>query len=220
MTDNSNFGSGLIYFFDPMCGWCYGFSKVMLRIYEEFSSEIDIDAISGGMVLGNNQGPLIEKASFIGTEYQRVQDYSGAVFGSEFLDQLKRNTGFFYGSEKPSLAFQILKKKKSFYTIPIAHDLQREYYLKGKDLSLASSYEWICHKYNVNFENFKKELTSKKVAQDTYQDFHKAQQLGINGYPTLIYSEGDSHYLLTRGYQKFSVLENEIINLLDRQIRA
>ena len=40
----------IYYCFDAYCGWCYGFSKVMTQIAEEYKDRLFFDVLSGGMI--------------------------------------------------------------------------------------------------------------------------------------------------------------------------
>jgi putative protein-disulfide isomerase len=41
----------LIYCYDAYCGWCYGFSPVMKKVEEAYKDRLQIEVLSGGMVL-------------------------------------------------------------------------------------------------------------------------------------------------------------------------
>jgi putative protein-disulfide isomerase len=80
----------IIYVFDPMCGWCFGFGKVMTEFEATYKDSIDFDVISGGMVVGEREGPVGDFADYILGAYTRVEEYSGMKFGQPYLDQLKK----------------------------------------------------------------------------------------------------------------------------------
>ncbi|MEI9933445.1 MAG: thioredoxin domain-containing protein [Ferruginibacter sp.] len=42
----------LIYCYDAYCGWCYGFSPVIKKIAQQYQKELDIEVLSGGMLIG------------------------------------------------------------------------------------------------------------------------------------------------------------------------
>lgn len=46
----------LVYCYDAYCGWCYGFSRVIKKIYEEYKDQLDFEVLSGGMILMNIRG--------------------------------------------------------------------------------------------------------------------------------------------------------------------
>ena len=43
----------LVYFADPMCSWCYGFSPVIGAIAERFEGRMPLDLVMGGLRAGN-----------------------------------------------------------------------------------------------------------------------------------------------------------------------
>lgn len=50
----------LLYLQDPLCGWCYGMSSVMGRVQREFAGRVAVSVLCGGMVKGEDVGPLVE----------------------------------------------------------------------------------------------------------------------------------------------------------------
>ena len=48
----------LIYCYDAYCGWCYGFSPVIKKIAEEYKDKLDIEVLSGGMMIGEGKMPI------------------------------------------------------------------------------------------------------------------------------------------------------------------
>ena len=45
-------GPHLIYFTDPMCSWCYGFSPVIDEIRRAYGDALPIRVVMGGLCLG------------------------------------------------------------------------------------------------------------------------------------------------------------------------
>ena len=42
----------LIYFVDPMCSWCWGFSPVILSISQAFAGRVPVRVVLGGLFPG------------------------------------------------------------------------------------------------------------------------------------------------------------------------
>ncbi|HET8830003.1 MAG TPA: DsbA family protein, partial [Pelobium sp.] len=76
----------IIYVYDALCGWCYGFSDVMTKLYHEYKNDFDFEVISGGMILGDREGPISGTAELIKTHLPRVEETTGVVFGQGFWD--------------------------------------------------------------------------------------------------------------------------------------
>ena len=71
----------IIYVYDALCGWCYGFSPVIKQVFEKYQAQFDFEVISGGMILGERQGPIGEVAAYIKGAYKTVEDTTGVKFG-------------------------------------------------------------------------------------------------------------------------------------------
>ena len=50
----------LLYFADPMCSWCYGFSPVITELANHFAEQLPLRIVVGGLRAGNTQ-PMREK---------------------------------------------------------------------------------------------------------------------------------------------------------------
>ena len=75
----------LIYVYDALCGWCFGFSPVMSTFAKKYQSEIEVQVVSGGMIRGDRIGPIGEVAPYIKEAYKTVEDSTGITFGKAFL---------------------------------------------------------------------------------------------------------------------------------------
>ena len=50
----------LVYFADPMCSWCYGFSPVIAALAERFEDRLPLQVVMGGLRAGNTE-PMRDK---------------------------------------------------------------------------------------------------------------------------------------------------------------
>lgn len=56
----------LIYVYDALCGWCYGFSPIIKQFYKKHKNHFDsIQVVSGGMIRGERIGAIGEVAPYI-----------------------------------------------------------------------------------------------------------------------------------------------------------
>ena len=75
----------IYYCYDAYCGWCYGFSPVIRRIFEEYRQSIDFEVLSGGMILPETPQPIGVMAGYIRTAYKTVEERTGIRFGEDWL---------------------------------------------------------------------------------------------------------------------------------------
>src|SRR5580704_12530891 len=55
----------IYYCYDAYCGWCYGFSPVITRLFAEYRSTIAFEVLSGGMILPAAPQPIGVMAGYI-----------------------------------------------------------------------------------------------------------------------------------------------------------
>ena len=200
----------IIYVFDPMCGWCYGFSNTIKEAEQKYAADFDFKIISGGMVLGEREGPIGEFANYILSAYPRVEEYSGMKFGQPYVDQLKTQT-LYTSSMLPSIALCIVQQMDSSKAIQFASAMQREHFQNGKNLSDSSSYEKILMELGLDQEYFYDQLkkgTFKEMAQKGFEESH---YLGVNGYPAVLAVVNGKYYSVAKGFMEkesfFQILE-------------
>ena len=54
-----------IYCYDAYCGWCYGFSTVIKKLYSEYKARLNFEVISGGMVLPEQPVSIAATAKYL-----------------------------------------------------------------------------------------------------------------------------------------------------------
>lgn len=104
----------LYYCYDAYCGWCYGFSPVIRRIFEEYRIirqtglsknvtrlpeksddgpsadepsvrlELAFEVLSGGMILPEKPRPISVMAPYIQKAYKTVEERTGIKFGADW----------------------------------------------------------------------------------------------------------------------------------------
>ena len=205
----------IIYVYDALCGWCYGFSPVINQLFEKYQSQFDFEVISGGMVLGDRQGPIGEVAAYIKGAYKTVEDTTGVKFGENFVNVVLEEGKLYFSSEKPSIALSVFKVYHPQKAILFARDLQSAIYNDGLDLSKDESYVSLAEKHEINPKDFIRKLNSEEFKQAAYYDFALAKQLQVTGYPAVLIKTGEQNfYMIAKGYTDFATIELRIQNVL------
>lgn len=199
----------VIYVYDPMCGWCFGFSKVISKLHNEFQNEYDFEIISGGMVRADREGPIGDFADYILNAYKRVEDYSGVKFGKPYLEQLKTKT-LWSGSTKPSMAIEAFKLFEPKHAIQFAALVQQAYFVEGKDLRDDSVYTEILKQFHVDTHAYLNALHSEEIRKATSDGFQFSANLGVTGYPSVVFVWKDKYYMVSRGFTNYDMLKQTI----------
>lgn len=206
----------IIYVYDALCGWCYGFSDVMTKLYHEYKNDFDFEVISGGMILGDREGPISGTAELIKTHLPRVEETTGVVFGQGFWDVLEDGTQF-QSSEKPAIALAVFKSFYPEQAVLFAADLQKAKYTNGVDLSMDESYLPMINKYQISQEDFLTKLNSEEFKQAAYYEFALAKQLQVSGYPAAFIKVDDRNFhMIAKGYANHETMKLRITNVLNQ----
>ncbi|MBN9298911.1 MAG: DsbA family protein [Filimonas sp.] len=197
----------ILYVYDAMCGWCYGFSPVIKKLAVVHEADCDFDVISGGMVLGERAG-LIQKqmAEYILQAIPRVEEYSGIRFGDMHKKQIAEGT-LYQSSLLPSIALSTFKTYLPDKALAFASSIQYAFFHEGKSLEEDNTYIDLIAPYNIPTEKFIEQLHSDEMRYAAQQDFQYASEMGITGFPAVIGIKNEKYYLLARGFLPFEQLD-------------
>jgi putative protein-disulfide isomerase len=194
----------ILYVFDPLCGWCYGFSPVITRLKTELNSDVNFLVLSGGMV--RDAGPIGEMANYIKTAYKVVEDTTGVKFGDKFLNGVLENGEAIFSSVPPAKAIAVLRIHKPGECIEIAARLQKAIYHDGIEVDDYSAYAQIAKEFGMDPDDFLMQVKSEEIAQIVENEFKMVAGLGVNGYPSVLLRRGNETQLLSRGYKDYDNL--------------
>jgi putative protein-disulfide isomerase len=196
----------IIYVYDPMCGWCFGFGKVMGDFHNEFKDSFEFDVVSGGMVVGDREGPIGDFADYILGAYKKVEEYSGMKYGQPYLDQLKTKT-LWSSSVKPSIALETFKSFNTKDVVEFSHAIQLAYFVDGKDLRDEEVYKKLIKPYGINEAEFIKKLNSEDMRKQTSDWFQTTANWGVTGYPMVILLRKGKYYAIAKGFNDLATLK-------------
>lgn len=203
----------VIYCYDAYCGWCYGFSKVITRIEEEYKDRFDFEVLSGGMILPEGPRPFAPMATYIQGAYQSVEELTGVKFGGDFLWHVFHpdETDWYPSSEMPAVALCIFKEYRPDKAVQMASDLQYALNYEGRDLTDKEAYRHLLLQYNIPEDDFYAKLKSNEYKEKAYYEFALVKQLKVTGFPAVLLQAGETKfYLLAQGYTDYETLRTRL----------
>lgn len=212
----------IYYCYDAYCGWCYGFSTVIKKIAEEYSSKLSFEVLSGGMIPADNPRPISATAGYINEAYYRVEELTGIKFGEDYLWHIRNpdKSDWFPHSEKAAIAMCIFKELYPEQQVAFAADLQYALHFEGRDLTDDEAYRLLLEKYTIDTEDFYKKLSSEEYKEKALYEFALCKQLQVTGFPqVLLQSTEQKFYLLAKGYTDYDTLKQRIVSVL-KEIRS
>lgn len=200
----------VIYCYDAYCGWCFGFSPVIKKLYEEYKTVLHFDVLSGGMILPEKPVHITATASFIEKEYHNVEETTGVKFGEDYLWHIKNpsDSDWFPNSEKPSVALCIFKEIYPEKAVTFATEIEEALFIDGRDLTDDNAYLHILEKHSVRPEAFFEKLHNPVYIEMANYEFALVKQLQVSGYPTVFVQTGDTKFvMIARGYTDYETLK-------------
>ncbi len=207
----------LVYCYDAYCGWCYGFSEVMKKIYSEYKNKLEFEVLSGGMVLPEEPVSIGATAKYIEGAYKRVEEFTGAKFGEDYLWHIRHpeQSDWFPHSEKPAIALCIFKEYLPEQQVSFAADLQYALHFEGRDLTDDEAYRLLLEKYNIDAEDFYGKLHEEEYKEQAHYEFALCKQLNVTGFPAVFIQTSELKFnMVARGYTDYETLKQRIDALL------
>lgn len=190
----------LVYFYDALCGWCYGFSPVIKDFVAAHKDEFEVEVYSGGMITGNRIGPIGEVASYIKEAYQEVETASGVKFGEAFLKGVLEEGTSTFTSIPPAVAMAVFKTIKPEEAIDFAARLQSAIYFDGIKMAKMHAYAPLAEEFGIDPGQFLDKMKDTVFMEAAFREFAFTEKMKINGFPTLILHDGTRAILMARGY--------------------
>ena len=207
----------LIYCYDAYCGWCYGFSPVVKKIASAYKGKLDIEVLSGGMMVSEQVMSIEKIGPYIQEEYKRVEELTGVKYGEDFLWHINNadKSDWVMNSEKPSIALCIFKEIYPERQLEFAADLQHALNYEGRDLDDDEAYRHLLDKYGLDQEMFYSRLGSEAYKEQAYYEFSLCKQLQVTGFPTVFVQTGELKFVMVaRGYTAYTALKERIETVL------
>jgi putative protein-disulfide isomerase len=205
----------IIYVYDALCGWCYGFSPVLKQCYEKHKNDFEFEVLSGGMMMGDRIGSINDIAPYIKTAYHTVENTTGIKFGEAYLRVLEDGS-MILNSELPSIALSLFKQYFPEQSVLFAHEIQNALYFDGRDPNEFETFRHIAVNHGIDPDEFEAKMRTESAKEAAYYDFALAKQLRVESFPTVLMQTSETgFYLIAKGYTDFETLEFRINNVLN-----
>ncbi|MGJ8592665.1 MAG: DsbA family protein [Aquaticitalea sp.] len=203
----------LYYIGDPMCSWCWGISPQTNALQRYATQEnIKFNLIMGGLRPGGGQAWDKSFKNYLEHHWKEVNKMSGQPFNFSLFEMEEFN----YDTEPGCRAVVTAKTIAPEKTLAFYELVQYYFYAAAKDPKQLDFYKPICEKLDIDYKEFSEKFTSDAMKAATEADFTKSRELGVRGFPTIIYRKKDKLYTIARGYTEFEDLKKSIIKLQNK----
>jgi putative protein-disulfide isomerase len=121
----------LHYFYDPLCGWCYGAAPLLKAAREVVS----VQAHGGGMMSGaRRQQVTPQLREFVKPHDEKIAQLTGQPFGKAYVDDLLGNTAAVFDSAPPTAAI-LAAEAIAGRGLDMLAQLQIAHYVDGRQIA-------------------------------------------------------------------------------------
>lgn len=188
----------LIYFADPMCSWCYGFSPVIDQVRQAYGRALPIRVVMGGLRPGTDT-PMTEdaKRQVVG-HWAHVREASGLPFDPAVLDR----EGFIYDTDPAARAVVVVRREGQELAARYLAAAQRAFYAENQDVTSGEVLADLAEEFGLDRAAFLDAWNSEEAKQETWRDYAISQRAGVTGFPTLVGGPNEQgvYGVVTRGY--------------------
>ncbi len=192
-------GPHLVYFADPMCSWCWGFSPVIEQISREFGASLPVRLVLGGLRPWTREPMDAAQRSDVRGHWEHVHEASGQPFDFDFFER----EHFVYDTEPACRAVVVMRRRGMHTALAGLRRIQQAFYAENQDVTRLDTLAALAADVGVDQQAFRDEFVADAALQETRADFAMTQGAGIQGFPTLIAgtAEGQPYSLVTHGFQ-------------------
>ena len=198
----------LYYVHDPMCSWCWGFSKTYSELLKKLPSDIEVQRLLGGLAHDSDVPMYKLTQEQIKSNWTRIEDtISGVKFNFEFWEKCipRRST---YPACRAVIA---AREQGEQYDVLMTKEIQNAYYHDALNPSDDSILIKLVEKLNLDIEKFETDFLSNETQTIFSNEMRQARELYVESYPNLVLQiKSGETFTISLDYNNSEVMFNEI----------
>lgn len=174
----------LIYCYDPMCSWCWGFKDTWEELKQKLvpvieAGELVIRPLLGGLAIDSADPMPIEMQAMLKSTWQCIESQLGTQFNYNFWHgcQPRRST---YPACRACLA-----ARGEGLEMEMNELIQQAYYLEAKNPSDISTLAECAGKIGMQSDRFIPIMENIKESEKLEQEVQLTRQMGLTSFPSL-----------------------------------
>ena len=197
----------MLYFADPMCSWCWGFSPTLEKLKNHYENKIKIALVLGGLQPGTKTGLDPAQRANILHHWKDVEKMTGQPFKTDGA----LPPGFIYDTEPSARAVLTIAEIRPQSLLEYLKSVQRAFYAEGRDITREDVLLELAEMHGAGRIEFVSMFNSPEIIKKTRMQFARARQYLIQTLPSLvIQGEGKGIHHLMEGHKSYEDLVEEI----------
>lgn len=196
----------LIYVYDPMCSWCWGFRETWLKLQAAIGDKLAIEYKVGGLAPDSDEPMRKEMQQFLQQTWQRIEQQLGTPFNHEFWHTAQPRRSTYPACRAVLVARQQNKEQEMLYAI------QKAYYLDAQNPSDISTLASLAEQIGLEKNAFLKEIESEKINSLLMDEINQARNLPIQGFPSLVLENKGLYAAVPVNYRDWQSTYQQILS--------
>ncbi len=205
----------LIYCYDPMCSWCWGFRPSWLSLQQKLqplveAGRLSIHPILGGLAADSDQPMPREMREKLQSVWQHIESLLGTEFNYNFWTacQPRRST-------YPACRACLVARDQGLEA-ELNAEIQRAYYLQAKNPSDLDCLRDCAEKIGMSGSNFLQSMAETKETGRLESEIRQARKMGLNSFPSLAVVTDNRIAHINIDYKEPDMMLAEIKQALDQ----
>ncbi|MFY8282784.1 DsbA family protein [Pseudoalteromonas sp. SSMSWG5] len=196
----------LIYVYDPMCSWCWGYRETWLKLQAALGGKLAIEYKVGGLAPDSDEPMPKEMQQFLQQTWQRIEQQLGTPFNHEFWHTAQPRRSTYPACRAVLVARQHNKEHEMLYAI------QTAYYLNAQNPSDISTLASLAEQIGLEKNAFINEIESEKINSLLMAEINQARSLPIQGFPSLVIENKGLYTAIPVNYQDWHSTYQQILS--------
>ncbi len=198
----------LIYVYDPMCSWCWGYRETWLKLQAALGDKLAIEYKVGGLAPDSDEPMPKDMQQFLQQTWQRIEQQLGTPFNHEFWHTAQPRRSTYPACRAVLVARQHNKECEMLYAI------QKAYYLDAQNPSDISTLTSLAEQIGLEKNVFIKEIESEKINSLLMAEINQARSLPIQGFPSLVLENKGKYAAIPVNYLDWQSNYQQIIDVI------
>lgn len=206
----------ILYFTDPICSACWGIEPQLRRLKLEYGHAVTIEYRMGGLLPqweGFNGGGITKPSDVAGHWDEVSHHYEMPIDGDVWLEDPLPS------SYPPSIAFKAAQMQDEQKALAFLRRIREMVFLEKKNIARWEHLETAARQVGLDAARLKTDFegNAKQAFQD---DLNLARQLGVRGFPTLIFNDTTGQKLLLYGARPYAFFERNVQTLAPEALKT
>ena len=198
----------LYYVHDPMCSWCWGFSRVLAELIDNLPKEVEVHRLLGGLAPDSDLPMPDTMQQQIKSSWSHIEEtIPGVKFNFNFWDKNspRRST---YPACRAVIA---ARKQGEEFDIKMTKAIQQAYYQDARNPSDNSTLIDLAKEIGLVVSDFKKDLSDKNTQDELMMEIHLSRELYAESFPSLILKTEYEIFSIKVNYSESDVMLKSIL---------